>query len=132
MTRFAVDAATLLHLVRQGVRVDPAHQLVAPNATRSQALQRLLDEVRSGTVTERQALEWHEGMTAQRMRLLGDRVSRRTAWRLARELDLPIVDAEVLAVATLQADALVTVDAELAGTASAVVRLAEVEDLTHA
>ena len=64
------------------------------------------------------------------MRLLGDRVSRRTAWRLALDRGLSIGAAEVLAVATLQADALVTVDSELASTASDVVRLASIEDLT--
>ena len=80
MTRYAVDAQTLLHLVASGTRVDGAHQLVATNAVRSQALQLLLDEV--------------------------------------------------LAVATLQADALVTVDSELASTASDVVRLASIDDLT--
>ena len=63
------------------------------------------------------------------MRLLGDRVSRRTAWTLARELDVPIGDAEYLAVTRLQADALVTVDPDLARTASGVVELADVEDL---
>jgi predicted nucleic acid-binding protein len=44
------------------------------------------------------------------MRLLGDRVSRRTAWKIAREHGWETTyDAEYLAVAKLQADALVTV-----------------------
>ena len=48
---------------------------------------------------------------------------------LARELDLMIGPAEYLAVTRLQADALVTVDPDLARTASGVVAVADVEDL---
>jgi predicted nucleic acid-binding protein len=129
MTRYVIDAPTLLHLVGDGVRVDPSHQLVAPNGIRSQALQLLLDDVRDGRLTEREAMEHHERLTELKMRLLGDRVSRRTAWTLARELDLAIGAAEYLAVTRLQADALVTVDPDLARTAAGVVELAHVEDL---
>ncbi|HZB67052.1 MAG TPA: hypothetical protein VE503_06500 [Ornithinibacter sp.] len=130
MTRYAVDAQTLLHLVASGTRVDGAHQLVATNAVRSQALQLLLDEVLAGRLTEQEAMDRHDRITELKMRLLGDRVSRRTAWRLALDRGLSIGAAEVLAVATLQADALVTVDSELASTASDVVRLASIDDLT--
>ena len=50
------------------------------------------------------------------MRLLADRVSRRTAWRIAREHGWDTLrDAEYLAMTKLQADALVTVDTALAG-----------------
>ncbi|MCV2392896.1 hypothetical protein OEB99_01110 [Actinotalea sp. M2MS4P-6] len=120
--RYAIDAPTLLHLVRDGLSVDPAHRLVAPNAVRSAALQLLLAEVRAGELTERDVLELHERITEVKIRLLGDRVSRRTAWRLARELDLEtIAEAEYLAVATLQADALVTVDPRTAAIAARVV-----------
>ena len=130
MTRYAVDAPTLLHLVASGLRVDGAHQIVATNAVRSQALQLLLEEVRAGRLTEQEAMDRHDRITELKMRLLGDRVSRRTAWRLALDRGLSIGAAEVLAVATLQADALVTGDSELASTASDVVRLASLDDLT--
>ena len=64
------------------------------------------------------------------MRLLGDRVSRRTAWRIALDNGWETTfDAEYLAVAKLQADALVTIDAELATKADGVVPLAPVEAL---
>ena len=64
------------------------------------------------------------------MRLLGDRVSRRTAWQLAREHDWSALrDAEYLAVTRLQADALVTVDPGLASAARDVVAVAAVDDL---
>ena len=39
MTRFVVDAPTLLHLVDSGLDVDPRHQLVGPNSVRTEALE---------------------------------------------------------------------------------------------
>jgi hypothetical protein len=79
MTRYVIDAPTLLHLVANGVQVSPRHQLVAPTLIRSQALSLLLEAVRHGDLTEALALEHHERLTELKMRLLGDRVSRRTA-----------------------------------------------------
>jgi len=76
------------------------------------------------------ALQHHERLTELKMRLLGDRVSRRTAWRIAREQGWETTyDAEYLAVTRLQADALVTVDPALATMAKDVVPLARFEAL---
>jgi len=131
MTRYVIDAPTLLHLVAEGVEVSPEHQLVAPNIIRSQALSLLLAGVRQGDITEAVALQRHERFTELKMRLLGDRVSRRTAWRIALDNGWETTfDAEYLAVAKLQADALVTIDADLATKADGVVPLAPVEALS--
>jgi hypothetical protein len=66
------------------------------------------------------------------MRLLGDRVSRRTAWRIARDHDWDTVDeAEYLAVTKLQADALVTVDPVLAAKAHGIVAVADIGALSR-
>ena len=133
MTRFAIDALTLLHLIDNDVRVDPSHQLVAPNSIRSEALQLLLQDVRSGKRTERAALETHERITELKMRLLGDRVSRSTAWRIAREHDWDSLrEAEYLAITRLQADALVTLDPTLAARAADVVPVASLDALLAA
>jgi predicted nucleic acid-binding protein len=130
MARYGIDAPTLLHLLDNDLRVDPSHQLVAPNSIRSQALQLLLDDVREGKRAEKAALATHERITELRMRLLGDRVSRGTAWRIAREHDWETLrDAEYLAVARLQADALVTVDTGLAAKAENVVAVAPLQAL---
>jgi predicted nucleic acid-binding protein len=103
---------------------------VAPNSLRTRALELLLQEVRSGELDDREALEIHERLTELKVRLLGDRVSRRTAWDIARQLDWDqLADAQCLAVTKLQADALVTIDPELAERASEVVALAAYEDL---
>jgi predicted nucleic acid-binding protein len=130
MARYGIDAPTLLHLLDNDLRVDPSHRLVAPNSIRSQALQLLLHDVREGKRAEKAALATHERITELRMRLLGDRVSRGTAWRIAREHDWETLrDAEYLAVARLQADALVTVDTGLAAKAENVVAVAPLQAL---
>ena len=79
MTRFAIDPPSFVRLARSGLRPHPSHQLVAPNSLRSRALELLLTEVRAGDLDERGALELHERLTVLKVRLLGDRVSRRTA-----------------------------------------------------
>jgi predicted nucleic acid-binding protein len=130
MARYVIDAPTLLHLVDAGLRVDPGHRLVAPNSIRSQALKLLLQEVRAGKRAEAAALTAHERLTEMKMRLLGDRVSRRTAWQIAREHGWDTLrDAEYLAVTRLQADALVTVDPSFAATARSIVPVAAIDHL---
>jgi predicted nucleic acid-binding protein len=130
MTRFVIDAPTLLHLVSGNVEVSSAHQLVAPNLIRSQALSLLLAAVRDGEITEDVALQRHERLTEIKMRLLGDRVSRRTAWKIARERGWETTfDAEYLAVCKLQADAFITIDTSMADKAAGIVPTARVEAL---
>ncbi len=125
VARYVIDAPTLLHLVAGDAQVNPEHQIVAPNMIRSQALSLLLEAVTRGDLTEEVALQRHERLTTLKMRLLGDRVSRREAWKIAREQDWEsIYDAEYLAVTRLQADALVTVDPALAAKAEQIVPLA--------
>ncbi len=130
MARYVIDAPTLLHLLDRDLAVDPGHQLVAPGSIRSEALQLLLRDVRRGDRIEKDALRTHERVTELKMRLLGDRVSRGTAWRIAREQDWDTLrDAEYLAVTRLQADALVTVDPVLAAKAADIVPLAPLDAL---
>jgi predicted nucleic acid-binding protein len=130
VARYVIDAPTLLHLVDAGLRVDPGHQLIAPNSIRSEALQLLLREVRAGKRAEAAALKAHERLTEMKMRLFGDRVSRRTAWQIAREHGWDTLrDAEYLAVTRLQADALVTVDPSFEATAQSVVTVAAIDHL---
>jgi predicted nucleic acid-binding protein len=90
----------------------------------------LLTAVRSGKITEEVALQRHERLTELKMRLLGDRVSRRAAWNIARENGWKTTfEAEYLAVCKLQADALITIDDVLAAKAADIVPLARVEAL---
>lgn len=122
MTRFAIDAATLLHVVESGLELSPGHQLVAPRSVRTDALQLLLDDVRAGRRTEREARALHDPVTELRFRALGDRVTRGVGWRLALEHDgLGVGAAEYVAVARQQADVLVTTDPALIAAAEGVV-----------
>jgi len=131
VTRFGIDAPTLLHLVAEDVPVAPAHQLVAPQLLRSQALALLFDAVRHDELTEEQAVDRLEAMTHVKVRLLGDRVSRRVAWQIAREQGLTTGEAEYLAVTRLQADLFVSVDPAARARADGVVPLGTVEQLTR-
>ncbi|MEO6122673.1 MAG: hypothetical protein ABIR32_03120 [Ilumatobacteraceae bacterium] len=131
MARYVIDARTLLHIVAEEMVVSSAHQLVAPNLIRSQALALLLAEVRRGEISEAIALQRHERLTEIKLRLLGDRVSRRTAWKIARDHGWDTTfEAEYLAVCTLQADALVTIDQDLAAKAVGIVPTASLDALT--
>ena len=132
MARFVIDAPTLLHVVVEQVPVAATNQLVAPNLLRSQALALLFDDVRAGRLTEREAMDRHEELTQVKVRLLGDRVSRRVAWQIARERGLDsTVEAEYLAVTRLQADAYVTVDPAARARGEGVVPLGTVAQLSR-
>ena len=130
MARYTIDAPTLLRLVADDIRPAAAHQLVAPAIIRSQALALLLAAVRAGEMSESEAMTQHERLTELKMRVLGDRVSRRTAWKLALEHGWDLHDAEYVAVCKLQADAFVTVDKAMAAKAELVVAIATLADLT--
>ena len=130
MTRYTIDAPTAIRLVRERVTVAAEHQLVAPSVLRSQALSLLYRDVRRGELDRAQARTLLDGITTMKIRLLGDRVSRQTAWRVAEQFGWDdTVAAEYVAVAQLQADALVTSDPDLARQARGVVSLAPFEAL---
>ncbi|MGV8856960.1 hypothetical protein [Rhodoglobus sp.] len=130
MTRFAIDAPTAIRLAREQVTISEEHQLVGPNVLRSHALSILYREVRAGTANRAEALETLRYITTMRIRLLGDRVSRATAWKIAESLDWADTnDAEYIAVAQLQADAFVTVDADFRRRINGVVTVASWESL---
>ena len=130
MTRFAIDALTAVRLVEEGFAVPDGHQLVAPNLLRSEAMGLLYRAVRAGTLDTARAERLLDGLTTMRVRLLGDRVSRAVAWRIATEQGWDdVAPAEYVAVARLQADVLVASDADLATRARGLVELAPVEDL---
>jgi predicted nucleic acid-binding protein len=130
MTRYAIDPSTTLRIIREGRAVSAEHQLVAPNALRSQVMSSLYRLTRSGEIDASEARALLDRLTELRIRLLGDRMSRGTAWRLATKLDWEdTAQAEYIAVAQLQADALITLDDDLARRAHGLVDLAAFEAL---
>ena len=129
MTRLAVDAPTLLLVVESGLVLPDEHRIVAPRAVRTDALQLLLDDVRAGRRTEREARALHDPVTELSLRALGDRVTRSVAWRIAlQHPGLSLGAAEYVAVARQQADVLLTSDPALVEAARDVV---PVDDPAH-
>lgn len=93
----------------------------------------MFEAVRRSELTKEVALQRHERVTEMKTRLLGDQVSRRTAWLIARKQGWTSThDAEYLAVTRLQADALVTVGPVLTAKAKGLVPLAPFAALTGA
>jgi len=115
MTRFVVDAGAVLHLVGTGIEVSGEHELLAPTLLRSQVLSGLHEAVARGELPADVARDRLARIGRLPIRLLGDGVLRRRAWTLADQLGwASTYDAEYVALTQLQADALITLDAELA------------------
>jgi predicted nucleic acid-binding protein len=132
VARYAIDAKTLVQIVAEGLPVHAGHQLVSAGWVRSEALSLLFEDVARGRLPEGEALRLHERLTEVKLRLLGDRVSRRAAWIMARDHGWGRThEAEYIAVAELQADALVTIDPKLAEMAVGLVPLAPMEALSR-
>ena len=130
MTRFVVDCGVVLHLAAEEIEVRPEHELLAPTLVRSQTLSAVHEAVHAGEISPEVGLERLSRISAIPIRLLGDAVLRRRAFRLAEQLGwAETYDAEYLALTLLQADAFVTLDAELARQAEGVVPTATIEAL---
>ncbi len=130
MTRFVLDAPAVLHLVETGARVAPGHELLAPTLVRSQTLSLLHESVHAGALAPDEGRARLARVGGLKIRLLGDAVLRRTAWRYADELgSASTYGAEYLALTRLQGDALVALDPELAAAAAGHVPTASFEAL---
>ncbi len=133
MTRFVVDCGVVLHLAREGIEVPAEHELLAPTLLRSQTLSALHEAVHKGEIPPEVALDRLTRIRAMPIRLLGDAVLRRRAWDLAEQLGwAETYDAEYVALTQLQADAFVTLDAELARRVEGIVPTATIEALRTA
>jgi predicted nucleic acid-binding protein len=130
MTRFVVDAGAVLHLATAGVEVPDEHELLAPTLLRSQTLSALHEAVHRGEIPADVA---HDGLTfigRMPIRLLGDAVLRRRAWEVADQLGwASTYNAEYVALTLLQADAFVTLDADLARSVEGIVSTASIDAL---
>ena len=130
MTRYVIEPEVALTLAGREAEIPPRHQLLAPTLLRSQVLAQLFVEVQRGNLSRNEAGRRLDYLRDLRIRLLGDRVLQRVAWDIAEELGWQdTFVAEYVALAKLQADALVTGNAVLAGVADRVVPVATVDDL---
>lgn len=122
MARYGIDALVAIRLAEQGLGPREGDQLVAPAVLRTDALRVLFRQVAAGQREERAALDLIRVIAGTPMRVLGDKVSMRTAWRIAADLGLEDpTPAAYLAVTRLQADALVALDPALLRLADGVV-----------
>jgi predicted nucleic acid-binding protein len=131
MTRFVVDTSAVLHLASEGIEVKGAHQLLAPTLLRSQTLSALHEAVQRGEIPADVARDRLTNVRRMRIRLLGDAVLQRRAWELADQLGWATTyNAEYVALTQLQADAFVTLDAELARSVEGIVATASTDALS--
>jgi predicted nucleic acid-binding protein len=130
MTRFDVDPSAVLHLASAEVELRGTHKLLAPTLLRSQTLSALHEAVQRGEIPADVARERLTRIGRMPIRLLGDAVLRRRAWELADELGwASTYNAEYIALTQLQADAFVTLDAELARCVDGIVATASIDAL---
>ena len=130
MTRFVVDTSAVLLLVSEGIEVGGEHELLAPTLLRSQTLSVLHEAVLRGEVQADVAREHLARIGRMPIRLLGDAVLRRRAWDIADQLGwASTYNAEYVALTLLQADAFVTLDAELARSVEGIVTIASIDAL---
>jgi predicted nucleic acid-binding protein len=133
MTRFVVDCGVVLHLASEAIEVLAEHELLAPTLLRSQTLSALHEAVHQGELPADVARDRLTRIGRMPIRLLGDAVLRRRAWELADQLGwAETYDAEYVALTQLQADAFVTLDAELARRVEGVVPTATIAVLREA
>lgn len=130
MTRYVITPDTALRLAQDQTVIGDGCRLVAPTILRSQVLSLLYQDVRRGALSKADAARQLDYVRALRIRLLGDRVLQAAAWKVADQLGWPdTLDAEYIALTQLQADALVTLDGQLALAARGLVTVAPIEAL---
>ena len=130
MTRFVVDTSAVLYLAGEGIEVSSKHKLLAPTLLRSQVLSALHEAVQRGEIPAGVARGHLARIGGMPIRLLGDGVLRRRAWELADRLGwASTYNAEYVALTQLQADALVTLDEELARSVQGIVATASIDAL---
>ena len=128
MTKFVVDASAAIQLASDEFQVPTEHELLAPTLLRSQTLSLLHEAVQRGEMPADVARARLDRIGKMPIRLLGDGVLRRRAWKVADELGwASTYDAEYIALTQLQADAFITLDKDLARRVEGVVSTASID-----
>jgi predicted nucleic acid-binding protein len=128
MTRYVIGPDVAIRLAHDEAVIRGGHQILA--LLRSQMLSLLYQAVRRGEMTRKDAERQLEYVRGLRIRLLGDRVLQNVTWKAAVLLGWPdTFDAEYVALTQLHADALITLDRQLAGAVKDLVPVAPIEAL---
>jgi predicted nucleic acid-binding protein len=130
MANYVIGPDVAIHLAEREMAISGGHRLLAPTLLRSQVLSRLYRATREGAITKKDAERRLDYLRALRIRFLGDRVLQQVAWKIAQQLEWPdTFDAEYIALTRLQADAFITLDADLARVVAGIVSIESVEAL---
>jgi predicted nucleic acid-binding protein len=131
MTRYVICPDVGIRLAQEQHVVRDEHQILAPTLFRSQVLSLLYQAVNRGEMTKQDAEQLLNYVRGLRMRLLGDRVLQNVAWTVADQLGWSdTFDAEYIALTQLQAEALITLDRQLAHAVKGLVGVAPIKALT--
>jgi predicted nucleic acid-binding protein len=131
MTRYVIGPEVAIRLAHDQTVIRGGHQILAPALLRSQLLSLLYQAVSRGDMTKQGADQRLNYVRGLRIRLLGDRVLQNAAWRVAEQLGWSdTFDAEYVALTQLQADALITLDGQLAYAVKDLVSVAPIEALS--
>jgi predicted nucleic acid-binding protein len=132
MTKYVIGPDVALRLAQEDAMIADEHKLLAPTLFRSQLLSMLYRAVRRGEMTKNEADRHLAYVRGLKIRLLGDRVLQNVAWKVADQLDWPdTFGAEYIALTQLHADALITLDGELASAVKDLVVVAPLEALSR-
>ncbi|SRR5216683_1880060 len=131
MTRYVIGPDVAIRLAHDEAVIRDEHQILAPALLRSQLLSLLYQAVHRGELTKKDAGRRLSYVRGLRIRLLGDRVLQNVAWKVADQLGWSdTFDAEYVALTQLQADALITLDRQLAHAVKDMVTVAPIEALS--
>jgi predicted nucleic acid-binding protein len=130
MTRYVIGPEVAIRLANDQTVIREGHQILAPTLLRSQLLSLLYQAANRGEMTKQGADQRLNYVRGLRIRLLGDRVLQNAAWKVAEQLGWSdTFDAEYVALTQLQADALITLDGQLAHAVKDLVSVAPIEAL---
>src|SRR5215467_9566578 len=130
MTRYVIGPDVAIRLAHDEAAIRDDHQLLAPTLLRSQMVSLLYRAVLRGEMTRKDAERQLNYVRGLRIRLLGDRVLQSVAWKAATLLGWPdTFNAEYVALTQLHADALITLDRQLAHAVKDLVAVAPIEAL---
>ena len=130
MTRYVIGPDVAIQLAGEEAVIPDGHHMLAPALLHPQLLSLLYQAVHRGEMTKEDAerrLFYVQGM---RIRVHEDYLLQNAAWQVADQLGWSdTFDAEYVALTQLEADALITLDPQLADAVKDLVTVAPIEAL---